>query len=210
MTTVVVLAKECLPGRVKTRLHPPFSLEEAAALAAASLEDTLEAVSRVRADRHLLWFEGEAPERTGFEVLPQPAGGLDERIASAFDATEGRTVLVGMDTPQLDPAVLQRVLDEQGAGAWFGPASDGGWWALGLDDRERRGDLVRGVPMSTGFTGEVQLSRLLTSGLRVRRLPRLTDVDTVGSAREVAAAAPATRFAARLHDLEARRSDAAA
>jgi uncharacterized protein len=202
MTTVIVLAKECVPGRVKTRLTPPFSAEEAAALASASLEDTLEAVGRVDADRHLLWFDGTAPRGTGFEVVQQPSGGLDERIAAAFEWTDDRAVLVGMDTPQLDPAVLQRVLDDEHADAWFGPAADGGWWALGLEPRHRRGDLIRGTPMSTDITGASQLLRLSAAALRVRRLPVLTDVDLVDDANAVAAEAPTSRFAALLGALE--------
>ena len=205
MSTVIVLAKECVPGRVKTRLTPPFSSEEAAALAAASLADTLETVRSVRADRYLLWFDGAAPEGTGFEVGAQPAGGLDERIAAAFDAVDDRAVLVGMDTPQLDPAVLQAVLDDDDddADAWFGRATDGGFWALGLDPLAHRGDLVRGVPMSTAHTGAAQLLRLHAAGLTVRTLPELTDVDHVADARVAAAAAPGSRFAALLARLDA-------
>lgn len=203
MSTVIVLAKECVPGRVKTRLTPPFSPEEAAALAAASLADTLETVRGVRADRYLLWFDGTAPEGTGFEVGAQPAGGLDERIAAAFDAVDDRAVLVGMDTPQLDAAVLQSVLDDDGADAWFGRATDGGFWALGLDPLPRRGDLVRGVPMSTMHTGAAQLVRLHAAGLTVRQLPELTDVDHVEDARVAAAKAPSSRFAALLAQLTA-------
>jgi uncharacterized protein len=204
MTTVIVLAKECVPGRVKTRLTPPFEPEEAAALAAASLADTLDAAGRVRADRHLLWFDGAAPRGTGFDVAQQPAGGLDERIAAAFDAVQDRAVLIGMDTPQLDTAVLQGVLDDDGPDAWFGRADDGGFWALGLDPRPRRGDLVRGVPMSTEHTGAAQLLRLHAAGLAVRTLPQLTDVDHVEDAVAVAAQAPGSRFAALLARLAPR------
>jgi hypothetical protein len=198
MTTLIVLAKECVPGRVKTRLTPPFEPEEAAALAAASLEDTLDAVRRVHADRYLLWFDGTAPRGTGFEVGAQPAGGLDERIAAAFDAVDDRAVLVGMDTPQLDPAVLQSVLDDDSADAWLGRATDGGFWALGVDPVPDRGALIRGVPMSTAHTGAEQLVRLHAAGLSVRMLPELTDVDHVADALVAAAAAPASRFAALL------------
>ncbi|GAA2752533.1 TIGR04282 family arsenosugar biosynthesis glycosyltransferase [Amnibacterium kyonggiense] len=205
MTTVIVLAKECVPGRVKTRLTPPFAPEEAAALAAASLADTIEAAGRVTADRHLLWFDGTAPRGTGFDVVQQPAGGLDERIAAAFDAVTDRAVLVGMDTPQLDPAVLQDVLDDDAADAWFGPATDGGWWALGLDPMPRRGDLIRGVPMSTSRTGAATHLRLADAGLRVRPLPTLTDFDHVAEALAVADAAPLSRFAAQLAAFPARR-----
>ncbi|MYV71339.1 glycosyltransferase, partial [Streptomyces sp. SID2131] len=40
MTTLLVIAKQPLPGRVKTRLTPPFTPEEAASLAEAALADT--------------------------------------------------------------------------------------------------------------------------------------------------------------------------
>ena len=209
MTTVIVLAKECVPGRVKTRLTPPFSPEEAAALAAASLADTIEAASRIEADRHLLWFDGTAPHGTGFDVVQQPSGGLDERIGAAFDAVHDRAVLIGMDTPQLDPAVLQTVLDDDSADAWFGPATDGGWWALGLAPRARRGDLIRGVPMSTELTGASTVLRLSGAGIRVRPLPALTDVDRVGDAFLVAASAPGSRFAGVLASLTSRVTAAA-
>lgn len=201
MTTLIVLAKECLPGRVKTRLSPPFTLEEAAELAVASLHDTLAAAKAVRADRHLLWFDGRAPAAPGFAVGAQPQGGLDERIAAAFDAVRDRALLIGMDTPQVDPAVLQAALDDPTDAAWLGRATDGGFWALALPPLPDRGDLVRGVPMSTVHTGARQLTRLQRAGLALRMLPPLTDVDDVDAAEAVAAGAPATRFAATLRRL---------
>jgi SAM-dependent methyltransferase len=52
--------------------------------------------------------------------------------------------------------------------------------------------------MSTPHTGQLTLDALRARGLRVTPLPVLTDVDTMADAQEVAAAAPATRFAAAL------------
>jgi glycosyltransferase A (GT-A) superfamily protein (DUF2064 family) len=207
MTAVVVIAKECIPGRVKTRLHPPFTLEEAAELASAALADTLAAVDAAHPDRRVLLFDGTTPPAgaAGYDVIPQVAGDLDERLAAMFDALDGPVLLVGMDTPQLTAALLRPVLDSwadgaRGPDAWFGPANDGGFWALGLRDPD--GALVRGVPMSRDETGAVQLSRLIDAGLDVAMLPELTDVDTVADAREAAAAAPAHRFAGALRTLE--------
>ena len=205
---LVVLAKACVPGRVKTRLTPPLTPEEAARLAAVSLGATLALARAVPAERHVLCFDGAAPDDAdGFEVIPQTDGPLDERIAAVFDRETSRTLLIGMDTPQADPAVLARALsDGSGADAWFGPAADGGFWALGME--HPRGDLVRGVRMSEPDTGRRQLRRLEVAGLTVETLPELTDVDDIGTARQVAALLPGSAFASALAAVDVRVPDA--
>ncbi|MES9543555.1 TIGR04282 family arsenosugar biosynthesis glycosyltransferase [Actinomadura sp. NPDC000600] len=201
---VVVIAKEPVPGRVKTRLTPAYTPAEAAALAEASLRDTLAAVAAAPAARRILALAGDPgpwlPD--GFIVIAQRGGGLDERLAHAFDdAYAGRpVVLIGMDTPQVTPALLDRA--RRGLGrrdAVFGPARDGGFWLLGL--RRPSAALLRGVPMSRPDTGAVQLARLRAAGLRIAALPELTDVDTPADAEAVAAAAPGSRFAAAVRAL---------
>ncbi|MGR0219033.1 TIGR04282 family arsenosugar biosynthesis glycosyltransferase [Agromyces sp. ZXT2-6] len=202
MTAVAVIAKECRPGRVKTRLTPPFTPEEAAALASAALDDTLEAVAALPVDHRVLYYDGDAvPEAAlGFEVLAQSPGELDERLARLFDAMDEPTLLVGMDTPQLTAGHVAAALGvgdpDAAVEAWIGPAADGGFWALAM--REPDGAPIRGVPMSRDDTGRRQLERLEAAGLAVGLLGELTDVDTVASAASVASVAPGTRFA-RLH-----------
>jgi len=196
MTVFVVIAKECLPGRVKTRLHPPLSLEQAAELAAASLDDTLRAVADLPATRRVLAFDGEIPPAAadGWEILPQVSGGLDERLAAIFDAFDEPTVLIGMDTPQVTAALLAPIFaGDDTTDAWLGLAEDGGFWALAMHKPD--GALILGVPMSRDDTGAVQLSRLTDAGLRVHQLPTLVDVDTIEDAHRVAADAPDGLFA---------------
>ncbi|MET9930434.1 MULTISPECIES: DUF2064 domain-containing protein [unclassified Streptomyces] len=197
MTTLLVIAKQPLPGRVKTRLTPPFTPEEAASLAEAALADTLATAARVPADRHVLVLDG-APGPwlpPGFQVVPQTTGGLDVRLAAAFTACDGPALLIGMDTPQITPEALAPALCWDAHDAWFGPAADGGFWALGLAAPDPA--LLLGVPMSCPDTGAVQHARLRAAGLDVGLLPVLRDVDTARDARRVAAEAPGTRFAAR-------------
>jgi glycosyltransferase A (GT-A) superfamily protein (DUF2064 family) len=211
--TLMVLAKSPVPGRVKTRLSPACTPEQAAALAEAALADTLETLGRVPAGRRVLVLEG-APGRwlpPGWEVLPQAGGGLDVRLAQAFAAVAGETagdrtpaLLVGMDTPQLSARMLAEALSpagRTGVDAWFGPAADGGFWTLGLarPSAELARQLLLGVPMSTSTTGAVLRDRLAAAGLRVAALPTLTDVDTVAEAAEVAELAPHSRFADTWH-----------
>jgi glycosyltransferase A (GT-A) superfamily protein (DUF2064 family) len=206
MTAIIVIAKETIPGRVKTRLHPPFSLEQAAELAAASLSDTLRAVSTLGASERILYVDGTVlpAGSEGYRVIPQTSGTLDERLAAVFDRMIGPALLVGMDTPQLSHRHLAHVFENwpSDIDAWFGPAEDGGFWALGL--REPNGDLIRGVPMSQDDTGVRQRERLDAAGLRVALLPTLTDVDTIDSAAQVAAIAPETEFARTMNRFDVR------
>jgi rSAM/selenodomain-associated transferase 1 len=202
--TLLVIAKSPVPGRVKTRLTPPCTPEQAARLAGAALGDTLAAVGRAdRAARRLLVLDG-APGPwlpRDFEVVPQCSGGLAARLAAAFEAAAGPAFLVGMDTPQVTPALLDAGLAAlERADAAFGPALDGGYWGIGL----RRPDpgVFRGVPMSEPSTGAAQRCRLAELGLTTTTLPTLRDVDTVADALAVASEAPDTRFAATLATLD--------
>ena len=200
-TTLLVIAKQPVPGRVKTRLVPPCTHDQAAALAEAALADTLRTVLMAPATRRVLVLDGEPGPwlPPGFDIVPQCGGPLDERLAAAFAAVDGPALLIGMDTPQVTPGLM--AVDWRAADAVFGPAADGGFWALGL--REPDPALLRGVPMSTASTGAVQRARLLAAGLRVADLPVLRDVDTAADAVAVARQAPRGRFAARVRELAA-------
>lgn len=198
--TVAVIAKECLPGKVKTRLTPPLTAEQAAALAQASLSQTLHTVRSVPARRRLLVMEGTplAGDAAGFDVVGQGAGGLDERLAAICGLADGPLLILGIDTPQFAPALLAPLLEDWSRSrprhrAWLGPATDGGFWALALYRPD--GDLIRGVPMSTPHTGRDQLARLRRGGLDVGLLRALTDVDTFPAALAAAAHCPGTPFA---------------
>ena len=196
--TLLVIAKEPRPGLSKTRLSPPCSPEEAAALAEAALHDTLESVAAVPAARRVLVLEGRPGPwlPAGYEVVPQRAGGLDERLAGAFAAATGPALLVGMDTPQVTPALIEAsasALAGPEVDAVLGRAEDGGYWAIGLVRPDERA--FRGVPMSVKTTGEAQRARLDELGLRTEELPVLRDVDFFEDARAVASEAPDSRFA---------------
>jgi uncharacterized protein len=207
---LVVIAKAPAPGRVKTRLTPPYSPVQAARLAEAALADTLATAAQVPAARHVLALDG-APGRwlpDGFDVVGQHGTGLDERIAAAFGHAYASlrlpVVLIGMDTPQVTPEMLEsaiRPLLTGTADATLGMADDGGFWLLGLRHPDPR--VVTGVPMSMPHTGVAQLARLGGAGLRVRLMPCCTDVDTAADALEVARQIPGSRFAAALRSMTA-------
>lgn len=192
------MAKEPVAGRVKTRLCPPCSPEEAAVIAAAALADTLDAVAASSAERCVLALDGAPGEwlPEGFLVIPQVQGPFDRRLEAAWEQVGGPGLQIGMDTPQVTPAVLDDALGRLAAGSpcLLGLAPDGGWWAIGL--QAPVAGLFAGVPMSEDGTGRAQEQRCRDLGLHVDRLPMMRDVDHVDDALAVAAAAPGTRFAA--------------
>jgi len=197
---LLVIAKEPVPGRVKTRLCPPCTPVQAARLARAALQDTLAAGAAADgAGRRVLVLDGRpgAWLPAGWEVIPQRGDGLAERLAAAFADVGPAAFLVGMDTPQVTAAQLSAGLAAlERAQAVFGPAADGGYWSIGL--REPDPAVFARVPMSRPHTGATQRARLSALGLRTVDLPPLLDVDDIASARAAAAAAPAGRFAAEL------------
>jgi rSAM/selenodomain-associated transferase 1 len=201
MIQILVLAKTPLPGRVKTRLCPPYTPRQAAALAAAALADTIAAVTAIPDVHRTLVVDGDHPAPPGWRRVAQRGTGLGERLAHAYQDSRipgTPALLIGMDTPQAGPALLASaagLLAGPGTDAVLGVAEDGGWWALGLRNPDAA-TVLRDVPTSTSDTGALTLERLRSAGLRVAALPVLRDVDTGADAVAVAALCrPGSAFA---------------
>jgi rSAM/selenodomain-associated transferase 1 len=203
--TLAVIAKQPRPGSVKTRLTPPLTPAEAAGVAEASLRDVLAAMALAqRPSRRVLLLDG-APDpwlEPGFDVVAQRGAGLDERLANGLADLGGPLLIVGMDTPQVTPELLDDALHRLArpdVDAVLAPAMDGGYWAIGL--QEVCPAALLGVPMSSSRTCSAQLRRLRALGLRVALAPTLRDVDTFADLEPVAALAPASRFASAVRAL---------
>jgi glycosyltransferase A (GT-A) superfamily protein (DUF2064 family) len=219
MTVLLVVAKAPVAGLAKTRLCPPATPGQAADIAAAALLDTLDAALASTASAVVVALTGDLREAargaelavalSGTTLIRQRGDGFGDRLANAHldtaAAHPGTPVLqIGMDTPQLRSPDGMSVLDgalvslERGCPALLGPALDGGWWALGLAD-PRHATVLRDVAMSRPDTGVRTSAALAAAGLAVDRLPALSDVDTAGDARSVAAGTPGGRFSAAVH-----------
>lgn len=207
---VLVVAKAPVAGVAKTRLATSAGAVAAARVAAASLLDTLDAAVRTPAATTAVAFTGDldaAEERAELtellgrcDVFGQRGSGFAERLAAAHaDVAERHAgapvVQIGMDSPQVTPALLASALSRlDTAGAALGPAPDGGWWALALRD-PRNASVLVDVPMSTADTAVATRAALADRGLDVASLPMMSDVDTVDDAHAVARTAPGGRFA---------------
>ena len=153
---------------------------------AVPLRDTLGAMLATPVARLVLAIEGPAADRlpTGFELMAQRGGDFGERLAGALADAHAQAALpllvVRADALDMTPDVLAdaaRSLVSGEADAAFGPASDGGFWLLGLRRPDR--SLVVGIPGTAAGgapaagAGRVLLNRLASAGLRVALAPRL-------------------------------------
>jgi rSAM/selenodomain-associated transferase 1 len=186
---LILMAKAPLPGQVKTRLCPPFTKGEAAALYACLLEDTAAEMARLSRVRRYLFHSPPGSGRlfrggpfSGFEHLPQSGRDLGQRMDAAFETVFARgatrAVLVGADCPALSTRLVAAAFRElaSSAGAVFGPTDDGGFYLIALSSRAP--SLFRGVGWGTGSVLSEVTLRCRAAGLPYSLLPSRFDVDT--------------------------------
>lgn len=192
--TALVVAKAPVAGLAKTRLAATIGNDAAADVAAAALLDTLDAVAAAPVSHRVVAMTGDLSVASrsaeirarlaDFTVVEQRGDGFADRLAHAHaDASVaggGLPVLqIGMDTPQVSASLLAECATALvGTDAVLGMAHDGGWWILGVADPDAA-ESLRGVPMSTAQTGALTLAALRDSGLHVKMVAELADVDTV-------------------------------
>jgi hypothetical protein len=216
---VLVMAKAPHPGRAKTRLSPPLSLDQAAELAAVALLDTVSAAVAA-ADgnprRVVVALDGQIQGAVrghdlqralrDCRVIPQRGVSFAQRLVAAHAdaaAEHPAVVQIGMDTPQVTPGQIRgaaRALHGSRSPAVLGPAVDGGWWLLALQDPRLATGLAE-VPMSTPSTFDCTRRVLTGRGADVRLVQTLQDVDSWPDALAVAEQCASSRFAASVREV---------
>lgn len=187
--TLILMCKGPIPGKVKTRLCPPLSRRQAAALYACLLEDTAGEAASLRGIRRRLFYAPPeakayflAAPFSGFSPREQKGNGLGERMAHAMEEafSEGarRVAIIGGDCPALSAERIRSAFRElsDGADAVFGPAEDGGFYLIGLSAPSPF--LFPGIEWSTGTVLPEILSRCRKAGMTCALLPAESDVDT--------------------------------
>jgi rSAM/selenodomain-associated transferase 1 len=197
---LLIFAKQPSPGKVKTRLSPPLSLQDAAEIYRCMLSDTLAKVAVLGGVEKFLFFE-PSPEAEeffrhgfpGFNVFPQEGAGLGERLVRAFEKVFSlgfRSVAaIGSDSPDLPPSLLEksfRLLERGEADVVFGPAMDGGYYLVAQGFFSP--GVFRDIPWSTDRVLEKSEAAAASLGLRVVCLPTWHDMDTVDDLKRFCAA----------------------
>lgn len=211
---LVIVGKAPRAGVTKTRLTPPLTPDQAAALYEAFLLDTTALALGLGWERvTLIYPPGQGDAEALATLLPagvtlqaQSGEGLGAALTAAFAAhfAEGfaRVVLIGSDNPTLPAAIIERAAAAlSGHDLVLGPSSDGGYYLIGMN--QPRPALFQGIDWSTAVVYQQTLARARTAGLRVRSIDEWYDVDTVAELRRLrddlarvpVTVAPATRQA---------------
>jgi rSAM/selenodomain-associated transferase 1 len=201
---IAFMAKASAPGRAKTRLVPPLTFDEAAALNTAFLCDVADNV--LLAARHAAPHGGIAGYAafgpTGSEdffrrILPGAIGLIAAWLPNFGDCLfhtireilargHGSAVVLNSDSPTLPTALLietAAALAKPGDRAVLGPSSDGGYYLLGLKAAHRR--MFDDIDWSTSRVAAQTLARAGEIGLEVHTLPVWYDVDDVDGLRRL-------------------------
>jgi uncharacterized protein len=201
---IAFMAKASTPGRTKTRLVPPLTFDQAAALNTAFLRDVagnvLLAAQLAPVDSPIAgyaaycprgseaFFNGTLPPAIGLidAALPNFGDCLLQTIQEILSRGHSSAVVLNSDSPTLPTALLVEtaaVLAQPGDRAVLGPSSDGGYYLLGLKVAHRR--MFEDIAWSTERVAEQTLQRAGEIGLAMHRLPVWYDVDDIESLRRL-------------------------
>jgi uncharacterized protein len=187
-----VMTKAPVAGKVKTRLSPPLTPEEAAALNVCFLRDLSESIDHASRDAAAVGvgiytpvgseaaYDNILPDR--FLLLPQRGEDFGERLLNAVsdlrEAGFGSVCLINSDSPTVPASSFAQAVKElakAGDRVVLGPSDDGGYYLIGLKKLHHR--LFEGIDWSTARVLEQTVERAQETGLQVHQLPAGFDVD---------------------------------
>jgi rSAM/selenodomain-associated transferase 1 len=190
---LAVMAKAPRAGKVKTRLVPPLTYEQSAALNVCFLRDTTENIGSIVAsaggaaglvsytpvgDEGL--FDGLLPE--SFALIAQRGDAFGERLlAAAEDILScgfGSVCLIDSDSPTVPAEAFAQAVAElakPGDRVVLGPSDDGGYYLIGLKKAHR--EPFERITWSTSAVCAETCERVREAGLELVLLPRWYDVD---------------------------------
>jgi rSAM/selenodomain-associated transferase 1 len=193
---LTVMAKAPRPGKVKTRLSPPLTPEQASDLNACFLRDTVASLHAATIQACAEWvisytpvgeeaaFRGILPDNA--RLIPQRRDGFGERLLATaedlFACGFAAVCLIDSDSPTVPTTEFARAAElllAPGRRAVLGPSEDGGYYLIGLQAPHRR--LFEDITWSTSVVTEQTLQRAAEIHLPVDLLREWYDVDDANS-----------------------------
>jgi len=200
LCALAVMTKAPRAGRVKTRLTPPLTPEEAAALNICFLRDTTAAISTTAKEgiaRGICVYTPVGEEAAyanilpqDFELVPQRGNLFGERLIAAtqdlFTLGFSSVCLIDSDSPTVPQSAYSqaaKLLSQPGERIVFGPSDDGGYYLIGLKRLHRR--VFEGIDWSTERVADQTIARAKEIGVAVELLPTWYDVDDRATLRRL-------------------------
>jgi len=193
-----IFAKQPIAGRVKTRLCPPLSPQQAAELYRTCLQETVLAMAEAPAER-VLFFDGDgtffAETFPDLRLIPQSDGDLGRRLDRAFAQlfAEGcsAVALIGSDSPDLPmPLVADAFSALNNHDLAVAPARDGGYVLIGQSVHSP--ELFCDMPWSSADLWPATRQRGEELGLSCRELDGWEDLDDLASLQRLCQRSPAS------------------
>ncbi len=187
-----IMAKAPRPGKVKTRLCPPLTPDQSAALNICFLKDTAENLAQIAASGRAAvfvsytpvgdeaLFEGLLP--CSFTLIGQRGNGFGERLLAAAEdilaCGFGSVCLVDSDSPTVPAVAFESAVDalsRPGDRIVIGASHDGGYYLIGL--KQPHAELFQTIRWSTSTVFADTIAAAESAGIAVVRLPLWYDVD---------------------------------
>jgi rSAM/selenodomain-associated transferase 1 len=189
---MAIMSKAPRPGKVKTRLAPPLSLEESAALNICFLRDTAEnlaAISATGGSAPLVCYTPVGDEAAfddllpdGFSLIAQRGDAFGERLLAAAEdilaCGFAAVCLIDSDSPTVPAAAFEMAvaaLARPGDRIVLGPSHDGGYYLIGL--KQPHAEVFDRITWSTSTVLAETIERARDAGIEVELLPLWYDVD---------------------------------
>jgi rSAM/selenodomain-associated transferase 1 len=187
---LLIFVKYHVRGRVKTRLSPELTPEEASTFYGALARDIVRVNGSSDDYETTVYFAPESAYSElrswlgpGVPLQKQRGEDLGERQHRAIEQALGsgydRVVLIGSDCPTITPSDVKTALESlREADLVIGPAEDGGYYLIGLDRPVR--SIFEDIEWSSERVLRQTLEKAENVGLRVRLLDVKRDIDRYG------------------------------
>jgi rSAM/selenodomain-associated transferase 1 len=194
---LIIMAKQPQVGKTKTRLVPPLTLQEAAALYEALLLDTIDLVTSVKGADLALAIS--PPESTAFFksitppgtlLLPVSGADIGACLAQALADLSGmgysKVIALNSDGPTLPAGYISsaiQFLDD--CDLVLGPGHDGGYYLVGM--KHPLPGIFTGIAWSTDQVLSQTQQRSKMLGLKTLLTPTWYDIDTAQDFKQLQA-----------------------
>ena len=189
---LAIMAKAPRPGRVKTRLSPPLTPDQAAAINTCFLRDTTLNIAGLAEETACAGvisytpigdealFDGLLPR--GYRLIPQRGDGFGERLLTTaqdlFQCGFGSVCLIDSDSPTVPRrafAMAVHALRQPGDRVVLGPSQDGGYYLIGM--KHAHAAMFENISWSTCSVLSETRKAIQSIGVEFMTLPLWYDVD---------------------------------